>query len=278
MTNASRVKHRASTAAALRQSRSQTSGSAESFRSQCCCEAMYEITVQEMADDPVWARALLQRAGVEVLTGHQLRRVADDGGCTMLLDHKLELHPISFSAARTFVAHHHRHCGPPVTWRFGTAVFNWKSMVGVVMVGNPVARLPNGRGTLEVNRLCIRRDLPRALAWNAASKLYGWAAREAERRGWVKIITYTRSDEEGTSVAAAGWVRDGVTRGRAWHSKHRSRSNTNAFIDKVRWCKQLRICRDHTQRRTRAPEIRPASLALDDLFDTNPCGGDTLHL
>ena len=211
------------------------------FQLQYCCDAMYEITVQEMADDPVWARAVLQRADVEHLTGHRLRRLADDGGCTMLLDYKLDLRPIVFSAARAFVARYHDHCRAPVAWRFGMSVFNGYVMVGVVMVGNPVARALNGRGILEVNRRCIRRDLPRALAWNAASKLYGWAAREACQRGWSKIITYTRTDEDGTSVAAAGWEQEAVTRGRGWHSKQRPRSNTNAFIDKIRWCKHLRV-------------------------------------
>jgi hypothetical protein len=34
--------------------------------------------------------------------------------------------------------------------------------------------------------------------------LYGWAAREAERRGFAKIVTYTRADEARRRVAAGG--------------------------------------------------------------------------
>jgi len=79
------------------------------------------------------------------------------------------------------------------------------------------------------------RDVPAALRWNAASMLYGWCAREAQRRGWRKIITYTRADEPGTSLEAAGWTREANVRGRGWHSVRRRRSNRNSWIDKVRW-------------------------------------------
>lgn len=209
------------------------------FQIECCCEAMHDIVVRDMADDPARARALLRRVGVEELAGDRLRRVADDGCCTLLLDYQLELRPVAFPVARAFVAHYHQHCGPPVTWRFGHAIWNGHTMLGVAMAGNPVARAFNGRGVLEVNRLCIRRDVPRALAWNAASMLYGWCAREAERRGWARIITYTRTDEEGTSLRAAGWEPEATVRGRGWHGGRRSRSNNNAFIDKVRWGKRL---------------------------------------
>ena len=65
----------------------------------------------------------------------------------------------------------------------------------------------------EVNRLCIRRDTAAALRWNAASMLYGWCAREAARQGWRKIITYTRVDEPGTSLRAAGWNQEGQRKG-----------------------------------------------------------------
>jgi len=157
----------------------------------------------------------------------------------MVLDWQLRLRGISFAAARSFIARHHSHCGPPAAWRFGSSVLNGTTLIGVVMVGNPVARLLCGRGTLEVNRLCIRRDVPRALAWNAASMLYSWSAREVARRGWSHIVTYTRADENGTSPRAAGWTKEATVRGRGWHSARRRRSNRNGFIDKVRWGRTL---------------------------------------
>jgi len=87
-------------------------------------EGLHETVVFDMVEDPAWARELLQRKGVEVITGNRLRRVADDGGCSMLLDYQLELHPIAFRAARDFVARYHHHCSAPVTWRFGKAIRN----------------------------------------------------------------------------------------------------------------------------------------------------------
>jgi len=127
-----------------------------------------------------------------------------------------------------------------MTARFSLSAWNGATLVGVAMTGNPVARAFMGRGIVEVNRLCVRRDMPAALRWNAASLLYGRAAREAERRGFQRIITYTRADEAGTSLHAAGWVQEASVRGRGWHNAGRSRSNTNAFIDKVRWSRTLR--------------------------------------
>jgi hypothetical protein len=86
---------------------------------------------------------------------------------------------------------------------------NGSALMGVVTIGNPLAPAFNGRGIVEVNQLCIRGDLNPMLRWNCCSKLYAHAATEAERRGFGRIITYIRADEEGTSLRAAGWVCDG---------------------------------------------------------------------
>ena len=209
------------------------------FMLDICCEGLAEQVAREMAEDPVWARRFLREQNLEALCGQELRRVADDDGGGLVLDWALEIHPIDREPARHFVARHHAHCRPPVTWRFQTAIYNGRTLLGVAVVGNPVAPSLNGRGIVEVNRLCIRRDTAAALRWNAASMLYGWCAREAARQGWQKIVTYTRIDEPGTSLLAAGWVPEGRVRGRGWHSARRARSNTNSWIDKIRWGKSL---------------------------------------
>lgn len=209
------------------------------FMLETCCEGLHEQIVMEMNHDPEWARHFVRSAGIEIICGRKLRRIADDGGCGLILDWQLTLKPVPVSAARQFIARHHAHCDVPVTWRFHNAVFNGATLIGVAVVGNPVAPALAGRGIVEVNRLCVRRDTPDALRWNAASKLYGWCAREAARRGWKKIITYTRADEPGTSLEAAGWAREARVRGRGWHSARRPRSNRNGWIDKVRWSRVL---------------------------------------
>lgn len=210
------------------------------FMLDTCCSELLETVSAEMQHDPGWARDLLRRLGAEALTGQRLRRVCDGQGGVPMLDYKLQVRPVAFRDACAFVRRHHSHCGPPVAWRGGAAVFNGAhSMPGVVMVGNPVARALNGRGIAEVNRLCVRRDLAPMLTRDACSTLYAAAARWAARAGFTRLVTYTRADENGASLRASGWVPETTVRGRGWHSARRARSNTNALVDKIRWGRAL---------------------------------------
>ena len=158
----------------------------------------------------------------------------------LLLHFGWSVRSISFGDASRFLRQHHEHCPPPVGWRFGAALWNGPTLCGVVTVGRPVARMIDHRTCVEVTRLCIRRDLPRTLTRNACSKLYGWAAKESRRRGFSKIITYTRADtESGVSLSASGWEQEsrsnGGTRARA---SRPFRSNHNVTA-KIRWARHL---------------------------------------
>jgi len=206
-----------------------------------------------MTDDPDWARTLLRRIGADLYTGHTLRRLADDGGCGMLLDWQLRICPVTFAVARQFVDRHHAHCRAPRCWRFGVAVRNGTTLIGVAMIGNPVARSLAGRGIVEVNRLCVHRYISAALRWNAASMLLRQAARKAGQHGWSRIITYTLIDESGSSLLGAGWTREAVIRGRGWHGGARKRRNRNAWVDKIRWGKELHPPRQVPRRSVRSP-------------------------
>ena len=211
------------------------------FTLDACCEGLLERVSADMQHDPGWARGLLRQLGAEELTGQRLRRVCDGEGGVPLLDYKLQVRPVTFAVACAFVRRHHAHCGPPVAWRTGIAAWNGAhTMLGVAMVGNPVARAFNGRGTVEVNRLCVRRDLAPMLARDACSTLYAAAGRWAEAAGFARIITYTHADEGGASLRAVGWVPEASVRGRGWHSARRPRSNANALVDKTRWAHTLR--------------------------------------
>ena len=237
------------------------------FTIETCCLASYEQVVSEMAADPEWATELLRQLGAEVFTGHRLRRLYDGHCNPPVLDFRLTIEPVSFADMRAFVRRYHVHCDPPVTWRFGAAILNGGTRIGVVSVGNPVAKGFMGRNWVEVNRLCVRRDLAPQLSWNACSQLYGFAAKEAARRGFAKIITYTRIDEPGTSLKAAGWTREGRCRGHGWNSRRRPRSNRNGWIDKFRWSRLLQPSRGSTAPRpkTRADPwltVEPDALGL----------------
>ncbi|MCK8787939.1 hypothetical protein M0638_26645 [Roseomonas sp. NAR14] len=230
------------------------------FLIETCCLTAHEAACAGMVEDPTWARDLLRRLGAEALGGAPLRRVADTGCGQLLLDYQLAVRPVGFAAAAAFVRRHHQHCDAPAAWRFGAALVNGMTSLGVVMVGNPVARGLMGRGTVEVNRLCLRRDVPAVLRWNGCSKLYGWAAREAARRGFERIVTYTRADEEdGGSLRAAGWTCDGRVRGRSWNTPGRARRDHGVPVDKLRWSRALRPARP-ASRPPRPATVMPFTL------------------
>jgi len=209
------------------------------FTINACCEGAYnearDILAEGEDDDK---RALLRRCGVEDYTGQELRRVADNDG-QLILDFNLEIREISRDDAKAFIAAHHEHNKPPCGWRYGAGIWNGPTLIGVTMVGRPVARMIDASQVVEVNRLCTRRDIPDALRWNACSQLYGWAAREAKRRGFKVIITYTLESELGTTLKAVGWTPVAKTRGGSWDRKARARTDAAPTCPKVRWERRL---------------------------------------
>lgn len=168
--------------------------------------------------------------------GSELRTAGDRS-----LDRRVGLIPMSIKQARLYVARLHRHNKAPLggLWAHGASV--GAELVGVAIVGRPVARQLDDGLTCEVTRLCT--DGTR----NACSLLYGAAARAAKAKGYVRIITYTLATEPGASLRAAGWTLTSRTRGEAsWSRPSRPRMQTNLFGeeqrpagDKLRWEKRL---------------------------------------
>ena len=202
------------------------------FMLDACCQEMHDHAVDSLHDSPTEAAAWIS----SLLGGDRgLRRVVEERGC-LRLDWKLRRVDISFGQACRFVELHHRHVGRPAGWRFGAGLRNGPDLVAVVMVGRPVARGFDPRAVVEVTRMCAA-DGPRS--WNACSQLLGWAAQESRRRGFARIVTYTREDESGASLKAAGWSVDGRVRGRSWSCSSRTRKSGEC-IDKLRWVRDLR--------------------------------------
>lgn len=85
----------------------------------------------------------------------------------------LEVVPITLREANAFVEQNHRHHGPTVGHKFSIGLSDGEKIVGVAIVGRPVARHLDDGWTLEVNRLCT--DGTR----NACSMLYAAAWRTA---------------------------------------------------------------------------------------------------
>ena len=198
-----------------------------------CCEAAHADFCEDAAEDPKgFARWF------EVRTGTKAKRCYDSG-LALRIDFGLTLEAIDLKTAKAFIAEHHRHNEPPKGWRWGHAVFNGSTLIAVATVGRPVARMIDGKTVVEVTRLCVAQGLDRELAENACSLLYSAAAREARRRGFARIITYTLETELATSVRAASWLATHRTRGGSWNRPSRSRTDKAPTCRKIRWEKGL---------------------------------------
>ena len=97
----------------------------------------------------------------------------------------LRLVPVTFAQACGFVEDWHRHHRPPRGHKFSVGVADGDVLVGVAIVGRPVARLLDDGHTLEVVRVATDASA------NACSKLYAacWAA--AKALGYRRLVTYT---------------------------------------------------------------------------------------
>lgn len=110
--------------------------------------------------------------------------------------------PIFFAEAAAFIGRHHRHNKPPVGGIFWMgAADDAGKLVGVAVVGRPIARFMQDGRTVEVLRNCVLDDAP----LGTPSALYGACWRAAKALGWQRLITTTLQSESGASLRGAGW-------------------------------------------------------------------------
>jgi hypothetical protein len=138
--------------------------------------------------------------------------------------------PISQREANAFVRRHHRHHPAVRGSKFQIAVEEDGEVVGVALVGRPVARHLDDGWTLEVNRTCTDGTK------NANSMLYGAAWRATRALGYRRLITYTLRSESGVSLRAAGWrvVAERPARP-GWDAPSRPRVNVNDHQERLLW-------------------------------------------
>jgi hypothetical protein len=135
----------------------------------------------------------------------------------MLMARTFSIERLELAEANAFVAAHHRHHRRVVGHVFSIgAALNGK-IVGIAIVGRPVARGRDDGVTAEVTRLCTDGTK------NACSFLYGAASRAAFALGFKRIGTYILASEPGTSLTAAGWRQIAEVRGRSWSCESRPR-------------------------------------------------------
>jgi hypothetical protein len=221
------------------------------FQVETCCYASHEAMSRELEraarEDP---RALAR--WFEAETGLPARQIVADaeaggrfGNAGICIDNGLHLADIDFRRACAWIERHHRHNSAPQGWRWGHAVYNGRQLVAVATVGRPVARMIDGSTTVEVTRLCVDPEQPSWLTWNACSMLYAAAAKEARRRGYERVITYTREDESGHTLRASGWL--------TTHRTQRRRRNGWASRDGR---KQIEPCRKYRHERGLTKQAR----------------------
>lgn len=151
----------------------------------------------------------------------------------------LHLVPIdNLRQAVRFIGLHHRHSKAPRGWRFGVGAARGRLLVGVAVVGRPVAReLDKLRTVAEVTRCCVKDTPPPGPhASGAASMLYAACWRAARALGYRRVVTYTLPHESGVSLRAAGYVL--VTDdagGGSWSRGDRPRTDDASTITKLRW-------------------------------------------
>lgn len=124
---------------------------------------------------------------------------------------------IEFSAACDFVDKIHRHNKRPVGHIFSLALWIDKDLVGVAICGRPVGRHLDNGDTIEVYRNCIKEGVS-----NGCSMLYGACIRMANKKGFKRVITFTKMSETGGSVKAANFILEAENvGGKKWSGKRK---------------------------------------------------------
>lgn len=146
----------------------------------------------------------------------------------------LEVQPTTMKAANAFIQEHHRHNKAVHGCRFALSAKYQGQIVGVIIVGRPVARLMDNGTTAEVTRCCTLDDAPKG----TNSFLYGKARRAWLIMGGTRMITYTLQKETGASLRGAGWVPAAKTAKVSWNRPNSGRQRITQAVysePKIRW-------------------------------------------
>jgi hypothetical protein len=149
---------------------------------------------------------------------------------------QLRARPLFLLQANAVVDNIHRHHVPARGHRFSIGCYLGDRLIGVAIVGRPVARGVPQDVVAEVARLATDGTK------NACSFLYSACARACLAMGFEYIQTYTLEEEPGTSLIASGWRDDGLTDGGSWNAGTRKgRRDDQPQVRKRRWRKDLNL-------------------------------------
>jgi len=144
----------------------------------------------------------------------------------------IDLRPIGVREACVVVKRLHRHLPRIVGGLFASSAWVGDELVGVAVASQPKARLSRDGFTVEITRVATSGHQ------NACSRLYGAICRASAAVGYHRAITFTRLDEPGTSLRAAGFTPGTVTRKQSWSRPSRPREIETSQVQ--RWTKDLR--------------------------------------
>lgn len=139
--------------------------------------------------------------------------------------------PITLAQAKGFVGEFHRHHKAPIGHRFSIGAEHGGKLVGVVVIGRPVARKTPQYSIAEVTRLCTDGTK------NACSFLYALAARVTREMGFTSVQTFILPTESGVSLKAAGWKFDGMSNAASWQTRANRRTD-QPTEPKHRWIRK----------------------------------------
>lgn len=141
---------------------------------------------------------------------------------------------VELREANEFVAAIHRHHKPVTGHRFSVGARIGDKLVGVAIVGRPVARMTCQKTVAEVTRVCT--DGTR----NACSFLYSSCARIAREMGFHKIQTFLLESETGVSLKASGWKMESTSSGGDWNRPSRNGRRIDQPLGrKTKWVLEL---------------------------------------
>jgi hypothetical protein len=128
---------------------------------------------------------------------------------------------MSLREANDFVESFHRHNGRTSRdgGKFAIGADCDNELVGVAIVGRPIARLLNDDFTAEVLRVCTMETAPKG----TNSFLYAACWRVWRAMGGRALITYTLQRESGASLRGAGWKIVGEVPQQTWDRDGRER-------------------------------------------------------
>lgn len=149
-----------------------------------------------------------------------------------MAESRLSLVPIAMVTANAVVRDWHRHNRPVICGLFAIgAQFDFR-IVGVAIVGRPLARALEDGFTAEVRRTCCIPEAPK----NTNSFLYAACWRAWRAMGGRRLVTYNLETESGASLRGAGWKVVAEVRAKPWTHPSRPRDYQPVYGQrKLRW-------------------------------------------